>query len=148
MSERFAAAVGRKVVSRASAEKLGKLSSVVVDLKHRKVNSLVVGKGRNARLVDWKHVTGFGPDAVIVAKDTSLYAPRDDPERAAAAGKTDLLGKRALSDMGAELGAVVDVEFDAETGVLESLMIGERELDASSLLGAGSYAAIFSAPED
>jgi sporulation protein YlmC with PRC-barrel domain len=34
MSERFAAAVGRKVVSRTSAEELGKLAHIVVDVEH------------------------------------------------------------------------------------------------------------------
>jgi sporulation protein YlmC with PRC-barrel domain len=148
MSEYFAAAAGRKVVSRASAEKLGKVSHLIVDVKHRKVTSLVVGKGRNAQLVDWKHVSGFGPDAVIVAKDTSLYAPRDDDERAAAAGKTDLLGRLSLTDMGTALGTIADIEFDPETGAVESFKIGESEQPADSLLGAGSFAAIFRAPAE
>lgn len=142
MSERFAAASGRKVVSRASAEALGRLAHVVVDVQHRQVASLVVGKGRRALLVSWEHVSGFGPDAVMVADERALYEPRDDHERAAADGKLDLVGKRALSDMGNDLGTVNDVVFDPVTGALEALVLGDREEAARSLLGAGSFAAI------
>jgi sporulation protein YlmC with PRC-barrel domain len=148
VSDRFAAASGRKVVSRASAEELGKLAHVVVDVKQRQVASLVVGKGRNALLVAWEHVSGFGPDAVMIADESALRAPRDDGERAAADGKVDLVGKRALSDMGNDLGPVSDVVFDPETGALEALVLGDREEPATSLLGAGSFAAIIRAPAD
>jgi hypothetical protein len=34
------------------------------------------------------------------------------------------------------------VTFDAETGVLEDLVIGIRRVPARSLLGSGSYAAV------
>ena len=32
--------------------------------------------------------------------------------------------------------------FDADTGVLEDLLIGDRRVPAGSLLGSGSYAAV------
>ena len=87
MSDRFAAASGRKVVSRKSAEGLGTLAHIVVDVKRRQVASLVVGKGRKALLVDWEQVSGFGPDAVMVVDESALHPPRDDRENAAADGK-------------------------------------------------------------
>jgi uncharacterized protein YrrD len=111
VSDRFAAASGRRVVSRASAEELGNLAHVVVDVKRRQVASLVVGEGRNALLVGWEQVSGFGPDAVVIAEESALRPPRDDRERAAADGKLELVGKRALSDMGDDLGTVSDVLF-------------------------------------
>ena len=148
MSDRFAATSGRKVVSGTSAEELGKLAHIVVDVKRPQVTSLVVGKGRKALLVAWEHVNGFGPDAVMVADDSALHPPRDDRERAAADGKLELVGKRALSDMGNDLGTVTDVLFDPLTGVIETLVLGDREQPATSLLGAGSYAAIIRAPAD
>ena len=63
-------------------------------------------------------------------------------------GKLELLGKRALSDMGNDLGMVSDVVFDPATGALETLLLGDREQPAASLLGAGSFAAIVTAPAD
>jgi sporulation protein YlmC with PRC-barrel domain len=148
MSDRFAAAIGRRVVSRASAEELGDLAHVVVDVKRRQVTSLVLGKGRKALLVDWDHVSGFGADAVMVADESGLHEPRDDHERAAAQGKLELVGKRVLSDMGNGLGEASDVVFDPASGAVETLMVAEREVPAASILGAGSFAVVVKAPVD
>jgi sporulation protein YlmC with PRC-barrel domain len=147
MSERFAATLGRRLVSRASAEELGELSHLVVDVEHSKVSSLVVGKGRKAVLVDWDQVTGFGPDAVMVTDDGALHEPRDDHESAAANGKLELIGKRVLTDKGEGLGEASDVVFDPATGSVETLVIGDREVPATSFLGAGSYAVVVKAPD-
>ena len=148
MSERFTAVPGRRVVSRTSAEELGNLSHVVVDVKRRQVASLVLGKGRKALLIDWDQVSGFGPDAVMVADDSALHPAGDDREHAAANGKLDLTGKRVLSDMGNDLGTITDVVFDPDTGAIESLVIGELEQPAASLLAVGSFAVIVRAPAE
>jgi sporulation protein YlmC with PRC-barrel domain len=148
MSERFAAASGRKVISRTSAEELGTLAHIVVDVKRRQIASLVVGKGRKALLIAWAQVSGFGPDAVMIADDTALQEPRDDGEQAAADGKLELIGKRALSDSGNDLGNVTDVVFDPDTGAIQSILVDDREYPAVSLLGAGSFAVIVREPAE
>jgi uncharacterized protein YrrD len=148
MSERFAAALGRKVVSRTSAEELGKLAHFAIDVKRRAVASLVVGKGRNAVVIAWEQVSGFGPDAVMVADESAPQPPGDDHERDAASGKLDLVGKRALSDMGNDLGTITDVVFDPQTGAIESIEVGDRAEPAASLLGAGSFAVILQEPAE
>lgn len=145
MSERLAAASGRKVISRTSAEELGKLAHIVIDVKRCQVTSLVVGKGRKARIIPWEQVSGFGPDAIMVADETALQEPRDDHEQAAADGKLELLGKHALSDIGTALGTVTDVVFDQDTGAIQSILVDDSEQSAASLLGAGSFAVIISA---
>jgi len=53
-------------------------------------------------------------------------------------GKLELVGKRALSERGNELGKLDDVTFDADTEILEDLLIGARRVHAGSLLGSGS----------
>ncbi|HWD84587.1 MAG TPA: hypothetical protein VG321_02470 [Solirubrobacteraceae bacterium] len=146
MSERFTAAIGRKLVSRASAEEVGSLTHLVLDVGRRQVTSLVAGKGRRAALVDWDQVSGFGPDAVMIADDSALHRPRDDRERAAAEGKLEVVGRRVLSDMGDALGEATDVVFDPASGAVETLVIGELEIPATSILGAGSYAVVVKAP--
>jgi sporulation protein YlmC with PRC-barrel domain len=148
MSDRFAAATGRKVVSRASAENLGALGHIVVDIKQHQVAWLVVGKGRKALVVAWDDVSGFGPDAVMVADESALHPPRDDREHAGAEGKLELVGKRVLSDKGDDLGTVSDIVFDPRTGSLETLVLGEREEPASALAGAGSFAVIVRVPAE
>jgi sporulation protein YlmC with PRC-barrel domain len=146
MSDSFTAVSGRKVVSQKSAEELGEVAHIVIDVKRHKVASLIVGKGRKALVVDWDQVSGLGPDAVMVADESALHAPRDDHESAAADGKLELIGKRALNDIGNDLGELSDVRFDPKTGIIESLVLGDREEAAGSLVGAGSYAAIFQTP--
>ncbi len=148
MSEWFATASGRTVISRTTADELGKLAHIVIDVKRGRIASLVVGKGRKARLIAWEQVTGFGPDAVMIADESALQEPRDDREQAATDGKLDLIGKHALSDFGNNLGAVTDVVFDPDTGTIESIVIDDREQPATSLLGAGSFAAIVREPAE
>ena len=142
MRERFAAVSGRKVVSRTSAEELGSVAHLVVDAKRRQVASLVVGKGRNALLIDWDQVSGFGPDTVMLADESALHEPRDDDEHDAASGKLEFTGKRALSVTGDALGTVTDVVFDADTGAIEGIVIDGRDVPPASLRGAGSFAVI------
>jgi len=142
VSESFRNSSGRKVVSRASAQEVGEVRHLLVDAQQRHVAAVVIGRGKKAQLVDWAHLSGFGPDAVIVADEGALRSPVDDRERAAAEGSLELVGKRALSERGNELGLIDDVTFDADTGELEDLLIGDRRVQAGSLLGSGSYAAV------
>jgi uncharacterized protein YrrD len=141
----MARSIGRKVVSRSSAQELGAVNHLLVDAEQRRIAAVVVGRGKKARLVRWADVSGFGQDAVMVVDDGALGPPADDRERAAADGKLELLGRRALSERGNELGQLDDVTFDADTGALEELLIGDRRVPAGSLLGSGSYAAVLSA---
>jgi sporulation protein YlmC with PRC-barrel domain len=136
------------VVSRTSAEELGKLAHIVIDGKRRQVTSLVVGTGRKALLIAWDQVSGFGPDAVMIADETALHEPRDDREHAAANGKLELVGNRTLSDTGNDLGTVTDIVFDPDTGAIESILVDDREAPAASLLGAGSFAVIVREPTE
>ena len=84
----------------------------------------------------------------MVVDEGALRPPADDRERAAAEGKLDLVGKRALSERGNELGELDDVTFDAASGSLEELLIGDRRVPARSLLGSGSYAAVLAGSEE
>ena len=145
MNDRFSDAVGRKVVSRESAEEFGTISHLVVDPATRRVTSLVVGKRRRARVVEWGRLSGMGPDAAIVEADDALHEPADDREHAAAGGKLELLGKRVLEETGNELGNIDDIVFDSSSGELLQIVVGATEHPASLLLGAGSYAVVLSA---
>ena len=148
MSDSFREANGRKVVSRASARDLGAVSHLLVDPGRRRIAAVVVGRGKRARLVEWAQLSSFGPDAVMVVDEASLRPPADDRERAGADGKLEMVGKRALTERGNELGTIHDVTFDAETGALEMLQIADREIPSGSLLGSGPYAVVLdSVPE-
>ena len=148
MSDSFRQATGRKVLSRASAQELGEVSHLLLDLQRRQIAAVVIGHGKKAQLVDWGRLTGFGPDAVMVSDEDALRAPADDRERAAADGKLELVGKPALTEAGNELGTIDDVTFDPDTGEVETLRIDAREIPASSLLGTGSFAVVVDASQE
>lgn len=140
--ERFTAVRGRQVISRASAEHLGTVSHLLVDAQRRAISHLVIGRGRNARMIAWDHVTGFGADAVIVDADDALREAFGHTEEAAVGGDLELVGKRVLSWVGDQLGKVEEVSFDPASGILTELTVAGRERPASDLLGAGSYAVV------
>jgi len=119
----------------------------MVDAERRAITGLIIGKGKKAQVVDWTQVSGFGPDAVMVNDEGALRAPTGDTERRAVDGVLELVGKRALSDGGNELGILEDIMFDPATGALEAFRIGGEEIPAGALLGSGSYAAVLSADE-
>jgi sporulation protein YlmC with PRC-barrel domain len=148
VSDSFRQAHGRKVISRASAQALGAVSHLFVDVQHHAIAAVVIGRGKKAQLVDWAHLSGFGPDAVMVADEGALRPPADDRERAAADGRLELVGKRALTERGNELGTVDDVTFDTDTGTLEHLLVGNHHIPAGALRGSGSYAAVLDEPQD
>jgi sporulation protein YlmC with PRC-barrel domain len=129
-------------MSRSSASELGSVSHLLVDARQRRVAAVVIGHGKKAQLIDWAQLSGFGPDAIMVVDEDALRPPADDRERAATEGSLELIGKRALSERGNELGQIDDVTFDPATGLLEDLLIGDHRVPAGSLLGNGSYAAV------
>jgi sporulation protein YlmC with PRC-barrel domain len=148
MTDSFQRAAGRKVLSRASAQELGSVDHLLLDAHRPQITAVIIGKGKRAQLVDWDHLSGFGPDAVMVRDEGALRPPADDRERAAADGKLELVGKRVLTEKGNELGPVDDVIFDPETGALATLRIGDREVPADCLLGSGSYAIVVDASQE
>ena len=148
MTESFRRSAGRKVVSRASAKELGAVGHLLVDAQRRQVAAVIIGRGKKAQLIDWARISGFGPDAVMVSDEGALRPPGDERERAGVEGTLELVGKRALSERGNELGKLDDVTFDADTGALQDLLIGERRIPAEALLGSGSYAAVLDGSEE
>lgn len=133
----------RDVVDTASARRIGRLDGLVVDSDAGAIVGVVVGE----RVVDWTDLGGIGQDAATVSHEDLLHLPRSDAERAAVDGDTDLTGKTAITDGGVDVGTVDDIEFDAETGALERLRVGDGDVDGSRLLGAGSYAVVISSTE-
>ena len=140
---RLSEADGRPVLSRASADRLGELIHVVVDVPARRITSLhVAGKRKRAMMVGWADVTGFGPDGIVVNGDGALRPPGDDRERAVAGGDLDLDGRLVLDDRGDSLGALTDVLFDEGSGEIGAFVCGDREIPAERLRQIGPFCVI------
>lgn len=148
MSESFRQALGRKVVSRATAHHLGSVSHLLVTVDCRQVAGVILGKGKKATLADWSQVSGFGTDAVMVNDESALRAPADDREQAAVNGRLELLGRRMVTESGNELGIVGDVSFDPVSGSVEYLTVADHQIPADTVLGSGSYAVVVAASQD
>jgi len=146
---RLSEADGRPVISRSSAETLGELKHVAVDVAGRRIAALhVAGRRRKARMVDWSSIVGFGPDGIVVEDEAATRPPATDDEAAVASGKLDLDERLVLSDGGDSLGALTDVVFDDDTGRLQALATGDVDHDADRLRAIGPYCIILAtAPE-
>lgn len=139
-------AEGERVMSRASAEPVGKVRHVVIDPASRRIVAVHVdGRKKKAQLVDWSSITGFGPDSVMVESEDALRAPREGHELDVASGRLDLKGRMVLGDDGVALGDLADIEFDEGSGDLLALVVGERSLDAARLRAIGSYCLLVTA---
>jgi uncharacterized protein YrrD len=143
MSELLSAAEGRKVLSRDDAEDVGTVKTAVFDARVQRIVSLhVSGAKRKAELVEWTDVAGFGPDAVVITSADRLREAHDD-ESAAVSRKINPLGARLLDDLGDQHGAVRDVRFNPESGLVEAIIgAGGEEWQPDEVYALGSFALV------
>lgn len=138
---KFSEAEGRKVVSTATAETVGKVDDYVVDPAKRSVVAVELKKTDSGDTVRWSDIVGFGTDAVTVSGAEKITEAPADIE--ALTGKDHRLrGKRVLSADGDELGEVDDVEFDHESGEITGLVLKDSTVPGVRLIGVGSYAVV------
>lgn len=135
---------GHEVIDTDNAEALGRLDALVIDPREHKVAALVVGD----RVVSWADAHGIGPDAVTVHGADVIRDAESPLESAAVAGTTDPISKPVFTDEGFEVGVVQDIVLDAESGVVEQVILEETTLDGDRLLGIGPFAVVVAAPED
>jgi uncharacterized protein YrrD len=131
--------VGRRVVSRATAETLGDVHDLYIAIQPASVTALQIGKGRKAGAVAWKSIVGIGPDAVVVADDDALV---EHPDAASP------MGRLLLSELGNAAGTVRDVEFDDASGGLIALSSDSATITGDRLMADGPYAIIVAARKD
>jgi uncharacterized protein YrrD len=142
---RFSEAKGLKVVSKATAETVGKITDYVLNPAAGTVAALVLKKtnGQGDTLA-WSDITAFGDDAVIISSEDVIVAATGElAELADKSHHAD--GKRVLSTDGVDLGDVKDVGFDPATGTILSLELKDTSIEDPKLLAVGSYAVVVKA---
>jgi sporulation protein YlmC with PRC-barrel domain len=137
-------ATGRKVVSLATAETVGKVHEFLVDPAERKVVGLELKKTDNGDTLRWSDLAAFGTDAVTVADAERIGEP-DEHLTVLADKHHRPIGKRVLSSTGDELGELADLDFDENTGAVLALIVGDQHIEGSRLLGIGTYAVVIAA---
>ncbi|MEO8888312.1 MAG: PRC-barrel domain-containing protein [Jatrophihabitantaceae bacterium] len=140
----FSEARGRKVVSIATAQTVGKIDDFVVDPATHSVIALGLKKTDSGNTLRWWAIAAFGADAVTVTGAEKITDA--DEQVAALTGKDHrVLGSRVLSTLGDELGTVADVDFDPTTGEILALHLADDQVEGVRLVGVGSYAVVVQA---
>jgi len=138
---RFSEALGRQVVSTSTAETVGVVDEFVVDPRRRAVVALSLKKTDGGDTLLWTDIAAFGSDAVTVTSADKIVAAA--PAIIALSGKDHrLVGRRVLTSSGDDIGTVDDVEFDADTGAITSLLLAAGDVAGARLVGVGSYAVV------
>lgn len=132
---------GRKVVSTATADKVGKVNGFVLDPATRSVVALVLKKTESGSVVRWTDLVAVGSDAVTVA-DTAVIVEPDEALEALGGKRGAVLKKVVLDDDGRAIGKVTDLDLDPDSGALRELVLDERTVVGERLLGVGSYAVV------
>jgi uncharacterized protein YrrD len=142
---RFSEAKGYKVVSKATAETVGKITDYIVDPAAGRVAALVLKKtSGDGDTIPWADVAAVGGDALIVAtEDVIVSASGELAELSEKRHAAD--GKRVLNTEGVELGKVKDIQFDTATGHIVALDLKGGSLEELTLVAIGSYAVIVKA---
>ena len=138
---RFSEAAGRQVVSTSTAETVGQVDDFVVDPRRRAVVALSLKKTNGGDTLLWTDIAAFGSDAVTVSNADKIVDAA--PAIIALSGKEHrLVGKRVLTAGGDDIGTVDDVEFDADTGAITSLLLPSGDVSGARLIGVGTYAVV------
>jgi uncharacterized protein YrrD len=141
---RFTEIHGRKVVSLADAETLGRVDRYVIDPGRQAVVALRFSRVRgDACFLSWADLHAFGADAVTVDDASRLRPAADEAEERAASKDLQVIGKLVLGTSGTVLGKGEDVEVDGESGAIVAVDLGEAGTVAGDrIVGLGSYALV------
>jgi uncharacterized protein YrrD len=141
---RFTEIHGRKVVSLADAETLGRVDRYVIDPGRHAVVALRLSRVRgDACFLSWADLHAFGADAVTVDDASRLRPAADEAEERAASKDLQVIGKLVLGTSGTVLGKGEDVEVDGESGAIVAVDLGEAGTVAGDrIVGLGSYALV------
>lgn len=104
--------LGRPVLERNTAEKVGQVSQLWLDPKNHQILGFLCTSGflgLTKRGFNWSHIESIGPQGIIVS------AP-DDLEIAKPPSVEYVLGDELWTDKGSQVGVIADYRFDVETG--------------------------------
>jgi len=112
--------IGRPVLSRATANMLGQTHDLLIDVARGEIAGLCVRlPDATLRLVDYKEIYSFGPDAVMINGDESAVPVEVSPLRVLPLAKINMMGVNVVTEGGRLLGQVANIYMHlAETLIL------------------------------
>lgn len=130
--------IGRAVLARATANKMGQLHDLIVDAAKGELAGLVVRMpDESVRCVEYNEIYGFGPDAVMVNSDESAVPVQDSPLKALPSAKNNLIGVNVVTEGGKLLGQIANVYIRLAETLLLIYEVRSSILD--KLLGHSLY---------
>ncbi|HKR01517.1 MAG TPA: hypothetical protein VJT09_12640 [Pyrinomonadaceae bacterium] len=104
------AMIGRAVLSRATANKLGQTHDLLIDPVRGELAGLSLRMiDGSLRLVDYREIYSFGQDAVMINSDEAALPVQDSPLKALPLAKYNLVGANVITGDGKLLGQVANV---------------------------------------
>jgi uncharacterized protein YrrD len=102
--------IGRKVVSRATANKLGQVHDLIINPVAGRLAGLSVKlEDEGVPLVACDEIYSFGPDAVMINNDRSALPPENSPLKDLPFAMNKLVGAEVITEDGKILGQVANV---------------------------------------
>ena len=130
--------IGRPVLSRATANKLGETSDLIVNPAQGELAGLLLQMSDGSiRCVESRQIYGFGPDAVMISDDESAIPAQDSPLKALPLAKNNLIGVNVVTEGGKLLGQIAHVHIRLAETVLLIYEVRSSLLD--KLLGHTLY---------
>jgi uncharacterized protein YrrD len=104
--------IGRAVLSRSTANKLGEVHDLIVSPSKGEFVGLSVRlPDESLRLADYRGVYSFGPDAVMIDNEESAVPVEVSPLKALPLVKNNLVGANVVTGDGKLLGQIANVYF-------------------------------------
>ena len=102
--------IGRAVLSRATANKLGHIQDILVDVGRGALAGIVVRMAdESLRLVDYNEIFSIGPDAVMLKADEAAIPVQDSPLKVLPLAKHNLTGVKVVTEGGKLVGQIANV---------------------------------------
>ncbi|MBW4634714.1 MAG: PRC-barrel domain-containing protein [Iphinoe sp. HA4291-MV1] len=115
--------LGKVVVTYDTGEQIERIQDLIFDQDSHQLLGLVVDDGglfRATRVIPFNNLQAIGPNAVVVPSQTAVVKVRTVPEIRAIVKRNNVLrGTRILTVNGRDLGTMVDLYFDEQTGSVE-----------------------------
>ena len=112
--------IGKPILSLADGARLHEVKDVILGAGNDTVVGLLADEGgflASSLVVPIDEVSGFGRDAVVVARRESVVAAKEVPEIGSIVARhQSLLGTRVFTETGDDQGKINDVYFDEPTG--------------------------------
>jgi uncharacterized protein YrrD len=111
--------IGKTVVARATANKIGQIHDLIVDpVKGELIGLSVQMADQSLRLINHHEIYSFGPDAVMVNSDESALPVQDSPLKRSPLAKNNLIGAKIITEGGKVLGQIANIYIHlAETSL-------------------------------